>query len=52
MLVGLVIILAILYATHLYIRRGNRGKYLDRIPGPPGWPILGNILRLMVTPGN
>ena len=44
-------IILTLCAVHYYVRGGRIGKYIDKIPGPPCWPFVGNLPAFMVPYG-
>ncbi|XP_011858609.1 PREDICTED: cytochrome P450 4C1-like isoform X2 [Vollenhovia emeryi] len=35
----------ILLICNYYVHHGKNGRFINRIPGPPGLPILGNLLQ-------
>ncbi|NP_001165987.1 cytochrome P450 4AB6 isoform X1 [Nasonia vitripennis] len=39
----IVVICMLLYAFHHYTRNDRIGRYVNKIPGPPTWPIVGNL---------
>ncbi|XP_015127506.1 cytochrome P450 4C1 [Diachasma alloeum] len=39
---------AILLAINVYLHRSRIGRYVDEIPGPKGFPIIGNLLDFIV----
>ena len=36
---------------HYYVQYGSIGRLINNIPGPPGYPIIGNTLLLLVSRG-
>lgn len=55
MLQGLAIFVSLIAATlcllHYLVRCGRRAELIDKIPGPPAWPIVGNLMLLMTPTG-
>lgn len=47
----IIIVIVTFSAIHLYLRGFRIAKYIDKIPGPPAWPIIGNSLTFMVSEG-
>lgn len=47
----LLVLLAVLFALHCYIRKSRIGYYVEKMPGPPAYPLIGNLLSFMVPFG-
>jgi len=45
----LIIFIILLY--NYYVHFGKNGRLINRIPGPPGYPIAGNILQYLGSRG-
>lgn len=43
----LLVPLAVLWLIYFKLSRRNLHKHAENIPGPPGWPIIGNLPDLM-----
>ncbi|CAK1601225.1 unnamed protein product [Parnassius mnemosyne] len=43
------IVLITIFAFYCRLRYGHAGRLLSRIPGPRGWPLLGNALTILVS---
>ncbi|KAG8037299.1 hypothetical protein G9C98_005509 [Cotesia typhae] len=48
----LIFFLLILTVLHIYVHKSRKGYFCDQIPGPRGYPIIGNVLDLVVSPEN
>lgn len=47
----LLILLVVLFACHYYVRGGRIGHYVDKMPGPTAYPLIGNLISFMVPYG-
>lgn len=47
----LIFFLLMLTVLHIYVHKSRKGYFCDQIPGPTGYPIIGNVLDLVVSPG-
>jgi len=47
----LLFILILYLAYHYYVHYGRNGQLLHKIPGPSGYPIIGNILQGLISTG-
>lgn len=45
----IIIITLALIIFHFYISGVRVRKYINKIPGPAAWPIIGNALTFMVS---
>jgi len=43
MITILLFLIVILLIYNYYVHYGRNGQLINRIPGPPGYPIFGNI---------
>lgn len=41
-------LICVLVGLHIYIRYGRTGLLLFKIPGPPGFPIIGNAFDVYI----
>ena len=48
----LLLILLSLLVLHLILRYNKWARAINKIPGPPSLPLLGNMLQLTVSLGN
>jgi len=47
----LLLILIVYLIYHYYVQYGPIGRLINNIPGPSGYPIIGNTLQLLISRG-
>ncbi|NP_001291531.1 cytochrome P450 4C1-like precursor [Solenopsis invicta] len=48
MFIALLLIIIVVYLMcHCYAQYGPNGRLINKIPGPPGYPIIGNLFNLL-----
>lgn len=45
------LILLIMYIIKMFRKQSDRGKSMSSLPGPKGYPIIGNLLEFFVDSG-
>ncbi|XP_011858681.1 PREDICTED: cytochrome P450 4C1-like [Vollenhovia emeryi] len=43
----LLLFIPILLIYNYYVHHGKKGRFINLIPGPPGYPILGNVTQFL-----
>jgi len=51
MIIITLLIIFIILVYNYYVHFGKNDHLINRIPGPPGYPIFGNILQYLGSPG-
>ncbi|XP_039306246.1 cytochrome P450 4C1 isoform X2 [Solenopsis invicta] len=53
MFIALLLIIIVVYLMcHCYAQYGPSGRLINKIPGPPGYPIIGNLFNLLESRGS
>jgi len=51
MITILLFLIVIILIYNYYVHYGKNGQFINRVPGPPGYPIVGNISQLICSRG-